>query len=123
MFHVEQFAYLKYNYSTPFFCALLNGYMDKSDRLLQIYREAQRYDIKFNKANVNISDELNKVVNGTIYKGLLSIKGIGRRACEGILEERKVNGIYDSIEDFRMRIPPKSLNCLAMQILINEGAF
>jgi len=118
-----QTAYLKYNHCTPYFCSLANAYIADNDRLSKIYKEAGRYGVILQSANVNISEVQHVVHNGTIYRGLRSLKGIGSKSCEAIILERNANGEFTSVEDFRSRIAPKLVNKCAFQTLIDGGAF
>jgi DNA polymerase III alpha subunit len=115
-----QTAYLKFNHSTEFFCALLNSELDDHDRVSQIMQEAIRWGVKIVPPQINISDVRFKLYDGKVYGGLLAIKGIGEKTCEAILKDRIANGIFKDPADLRKRIPPKNLNSTAMKILIES---
>lgn len=115
-------AFLKYHYPTEFFCALLNSEINDNERMHKIRGEAAHEGVKILNPHINISTTKFVLKNGIIYGGLLAIKGIGARACEIVLEERK-NGQYKDAQDLRNRIPPKQLNSLAMKALIDGGVF
>jgi len=115
-------AYLKFNHPTEFFCALLNSEIGDNERIQRIIAEACEYKVKISAPDINISTTKFELRNNTIYGGLLSIKGIGEKACEVILSERE-KGQYKNTEDLRTRIPPKQLNSLAMKVLIESGCF
>lgn len=117
-----QTAYLKFNYPTEFFCALLNSEIGDNERIQRITAEAAIYKVQMSAPNINISDTKFRLHDCIIYFGLLAMKGIGTKACEAILEERK-NGPYKNAEDLRKRIPAKKLNSLVMKVLIEGKVF
>jgi DNA polymerase-3 subunit alpha len=55
--------------------------------------------------------------------GLSAVKNVGSGIVETIVEERKTNGPYVSIEDFIARISSKDLNKKSMESLVKAGAF
>lgn len=118
-----QTAYLKYLYSTGFYCALLNSDLKDAKRLALTHKDALRYKIEFERPHVNISDTRYKVHNGCIYEGLQSLPGLGSRACEAIIEERNTHGNFNNAEDFRIRMPSTAVNKPAFSVLVENGAF
>lgn len=117
-----QTAYLKFNYPTEFYCALLNSELGDNKKIQTILPEACADGVTILSPNINISDAKFTLYKARIYGGLMAIKGVGTRACEAILEERK-NGEYKSSVDLRKRIPPKKLNSVIMKILVDTGVF
>jgi DNA polymerase-3 subunit alpha len=75
-------------------------------------------DINESFSNFSVVPNQNK-----IRFGLLAIKNVGGNIVETIVEERKVNGHYASIEDFINRVNSKDLNKKSMESLIKAGAF
>jgi DNA polymerase-3 subunit alpha len=116
-------AYLKFTHPTEFFCALLNSELQDGDRVREIMAEAVAYSVKIIPPNINISEVNFKLHSNSIYGGLLSIKGIGTKACEAIISERNTNGKFKNTEDLRNRIPPKKLNITMMKTLSESGVF
>lgn len=55
--------------------------------------------------------------------GLLAIKNVGEGIVEAIIEERKHNGSFESIQDFVARVASKDLNRKSMESLIKAGVF
>ena len=117
-----QTAYLKFNYSTEFFCALLNSEIGDNERVQRIIAEACQYKVKIAPPNINISEVKFKLQDKVIYMGLLAIKGVGAKACEAILDERD-KGEYKNAADLRSRIPPKKLNSAMIKALIEGKSF
>lgn len=116
-------AYLKFNYSTPYFCALLNSEIGDNDRVREIMANAVQYKVKIQSPKINISDKKFALHDGIIYGGLLAIKGIGTKACEAIVNERNAHGAFEDATDLRKRIPPKNLNSSMMKALIESKVF
>jgi DNA polymerase-3 subunit alpha len=57
-----------------------------------------------------------------IQQGLTAIKGIGEKAAEVILTERKENGPYRSLDDFLDRVEGKKVNKKVKELLLENGA-
>ncbi|MCR5586847.1 MAG: DNA polymerase III subunit alpha, partial [Lachnospiraceae bacterium] len=57
-----------------------------------------------------------------IQQGLTAIKGVGEVAAKAILEERKANGPYRSLDDFLDRVEGKKVNKKVKELLIENGA-
>jgi error-prone DNA polymerase len=128
-----QAVYLKVRHPVPYFAAVLNaggGYYD----LPEYVAEAKRNGIRILGPDANRSGPGFEVENGTgngngsgggsgsgiIRVGLTSIKGLGLKTIERVLEERKAGGEYASVEDFLARTKPGKAELLA---LIRAGVF
>jgi len=61
--------------------------------------------------------------NGRIRFGLTTVKNFGAGISETIVEERKKNGRYQSLQDFLTRIHDRTLNKKSLESLIMVGAF
>lgn len=57
-----------------------------------------------------------------LQKGLTDIKGIGDKAAEYILEERKRNGIFVSYDDFYDRCKSRTVTTKVINTLLEQGA-
>jgi len=131
-FMAYQAVYLKVRHPVPYFAAVLNaggGYYD----LAEYIAEAKRNGIRILGPDANRSGPGFEVENGTgnggngagggpgaIRVGLTSIKGLGLKTIERVLEERKAGGEYASVEDFLARTKPGKAELLA---LIRAGVF
>jgi len=127
-----QAVYLKVRHPVPYFAAVLNaggGYYD----LPEYIAEAKRNGIRILGPDANRSGPGFEVENGkenggngsgggpgAIRVGLTSIKGLGLKTIERVLEERKAGGEYASVEDFLARTKPGKAELLA---LIRAGIF
>jgi DNA polymerase-3 subunit alpha len=98
-----QTAWLRTHYPTEFYTALLNAsFKDQEDLVKYIYacREAE---IPIQPPDVNISEGMFTINNGTIIFGLAGIKGLGPKACDALVEERNTNGPFKSLEEMVQR--------------------
>jgi DNA-directed DNA polymerase III PolC len=133
-----QAVYLKVRHPVPYFAAVLNaggGYYD----LAEYVAEAKRNGIRILGPDANRSAAAFEVEDGTgnggngsgvsagsgggpgaIRVGLTSIKGLGFKTIERVLEERRAGGEYASVEDFLARTKPGKAELLA---LIRAGVF
>ena len=62
-------------------------------------------------------------LHGHIRFGLGAIKGVGKSAIAGIIEQRDADGPFASIFDFCERVPSRVANKAAIEALIKSGAF
>jgi DNA polymerase III subunit alpha len=114
-----QAVYLKVRHPVPYFAAVLNaggGYYD----LPEYVAEAKRNGVRILGPDANRSAAAFEVEDGAIRVGLTSIKGLGLKTVERVLEERKAGGAYLSVEDFLARTKPGKAELLA---LIRAGVF
>jgi DNA polymerase III alpha subunit len=118
-FMAYQAVYLKVHHPVPYFAAVLNaggGYYD----LPEYVAEAKRNGLRLLGPDVNRSAAGFEVEDGAIRVGLTSIKGLGLKTIERVLEERRSGGDYLSVEDFLARVKPGRAELLS---LIRAGVF
>lgn len=120
-----QAVYLKVHHPGPYFAAVLNaggGYYD----LPEYVAEAKRNGLLILGPDANRSAAGFEVesVGGrgpeAIRVGLTSIKGLGTKTVERVLDERRAGGEYASVADFLARIKPTKTELLS---LIRAGVF
>jgi len=114
-----QAVYLKVHHPAPYFTAVLNaggGYYD----LPEYVAEAKRNGLRVLGPDANRSGAGFEVESGAIRVGLTSIKGLGLKTIERLLEERAAGGDYLSVEDFLARTKPGKAELLT---LIKAGVF
>jgi DNA polymerase III alpha subunit len=114
-----QAVFLKVHHPVAYFAAVLNaggGYYD----LPEYIAEAKRNGIRVLGPDANRSGAGFEVEAGAIRVGLTSIKGLGLKPIERILDERRAGGEYLSVEDFLARTKPGKAELLA---LIRAGVF
>jgi DNA polymerase-3 subunit alpha len=122
-----QTAYLKAHYSIEYLTALLIAADGLSDKISVAVDECRRLGIRVLPPDINHSEidfSIEKQEDGTqcIRFGLEAIKNVGAGAVMPIIEERKSNGDYKSIEDLCRRVDIGSLNKRVMESLIKAGA-
>ncbi len=123
-------AYMKANYPVPYITAILTAESGDTDRVAEIIREASKMKIEVLPPDINecfgnftvvhseSDDELDK-----IRFGFYTIKNLGTDISDAIVDERKKNGDFKSMEDFLERIKHKNLNKKSMEALLKSGAF
>lgn len=124
-----QTAYLKANYPTAYMSAVLTGDAGDVEAIAELIGECKRMGIEVLAPDVNESFGDFSVVPITetndkerIRFGLYSIKNFGRGVADAIIEERKANGRYTSLESFLSRVKDKNLNKKSLEALIQSGA-
>jgi len=117
-------AYLKAHYPAEFMAALLTSDQDNTDRITIEIEECRHMNLTVLPPSVNESFGTFAVVPGTknIRYGLAAIKNVGKGSIEAIVEERKKNGKYSSIEDFLKRVDYRQINRKVLESLIKSGA-
>ncbi len=113
--------WLKKHYPTEFMAALY-AWTDSTEKRDMFLVECRRLGIEIKLPDINLSDKTVSVDGDSIIIGFDAIKGVGEVAVEAILNHRDSVG-YDSLENFRMEIPSRSLNKTALKALILAGAF
>ena len=114
-----QAVYLKVHQPVTYFAAVLNaggGYYD----LPEYVAEAKRNGLRILGPDANRSGAGFAVEGGAIRVGLTSIKGLGLKTIERLLDERAAGGEYLSVEDFLARTKPGKAELLT---LIKAGVF
>ena len=129
-----QTAYLKANYPIEFICAVLTneignnaiGSDNKENKIVSYLAEARRMGFAILPPDVNHSElEFSVETQGDkeyIRYALEAIKNAGTEACAFIIEERKKNGVYHSLENFCARIDSSQTNKRTIESLIKAGA-
>jgi len=114
-----QAVYLKVHQPVAYFAAVLNaggGYYE----LPEYVAEAKRNGIRILGPDANRSAAGFEVEKDAIRVGLTSIKGLGLKTIDRLLDERAAGGAYVSVEDFLARMKPGKAELLA---LIKAGVF
>ncbi|OIJ12404.1 DNA polymerase III subunit alpha [Anaerobacillus alkalilacustris] len=117
-------AYLKANYPTAFFAALLTNAIGQQTKMSQYILDAKNKGIKVERPSINKSNvgfTISK--NNSVQFGLAAIKNVGVRAIEDIVFERSKGGEYKDIFDFCARNNSKNINRRTLEALIAAGCF
>jgi len=120
-----QTAYMKANYPVEYMSAVLTADSGDTERIYASIHECERMGIDVLPPDINESFADFSVVPGTqtIRFGLTTIKNFGAGIAEIIIDERKSNGGFESMQDFLTRIHDRGLNKKSLEALICTGAF
>ena len=118
-----QTAYLKKYYPEDFIAATMSTELSNTDKLREFVEELKRLKIDIVRPDINSSFVDFKPEKNKIFYALSGIKSVGREAISGVINERKKNGPFKSINDFIKRVDPKDINKLQLEGLVKAGAF
>ncbi len=118
-----QTAFLKYYYPAEFMAALMTSFLENSGKVAEYINVCRTMNLEIVAPDVNTGDVSFSVVDGKIGYALTAIKNVGRPVIEGLVEERNLNGPYQSLTDFINRMTSRDLNKRAVENFIKAGAF
>jgi DNA polymerase III subunit alpha len=118
-----QTAYMKANYTVEFMAALMTAESGDLPTMAEAVEECKKMsinvlppDVNESLANFTVVDEQN------IRFGLSAIKNLGSDVVEIIIQQRKENGKFASIEDFVKRVQTRNFNKKSWEALAKSGA-
>jgi DNA polymerase-3 subunit alpha len=124
-----QTAYFKANYPVEFMASLLTSDQGDMDRIVIEVEECEQRGMKVMPPEINESYSTFTAVAESLDSdqprirfGLLAIKNLGEGISKAIIRERKLNGPYQSFEDFLRRVKSKDLNKKSLESLAKSGA-
>jgi DNA polymerase-3 subunit alpha len=120
-------AYFKANYPEEYMSAVLNAHAGQGDKISSDVTECLRLGIPVLLPDVNRSEavfsiDVSSDGKPVIRFGLAAVKNVGALAITPLVEERKENGPYRSVEDLCRRADLGSVNRRALESLIKVGA-
>jgi DNA polymerase-3 subunit alpha len=119
-------AYLKANFPAEYMASVLTHHNGEIEKVAISVGECKRMGILILPPDINESFSDFTVVKDaeipTIRFGLTTIKNFGEGISHSIIQERKTNGKFDSLEDFLKRITDKNLNKKSVEALVKAGA-
>ncbi len=115
-------AYLKANYTVEYMTAVLSAEMGVPDRVAIAIAECKRMKIDVLPPDVNESDFGFTITKKGIRFGLGAVKNVGQGAVEGIVEARRTEGPFRSLDEFCGRIDLQRCNKRVLESLIKSGA-
>lgn len=122
-----QTAWLKTYYPNEFMAALLTSDKDNTDKVVRYIDEVKRMGIELSPPDICDSQlefsAITKDGSDIILFGLGAIKGVGKSAVLSILETRREDGDFTSIENFVNRIDPSKVNKRVVESIIKTGGF
>jgi DNA polymerase III alpha subunit len=117
-----QTAWLKVHYPAEFMAAVLSSDMDHTDKVVGFLDETRVMGLTVLPPDVNASAYMFEAVEpNTIRYGIGAVKGVGRGACEAIVEARRA-GEFTDLLDFCKRVDSSKLNKRALDALVQAGA-
>ena len=118
-----QTGYLKAHYPAEFMASVLTHNMSSVETVSFFMDECRRMGLKVLGPDINESISTFSVnQNGEIRFGMAAIKGVGEKAVDNIVEERK-SGPYKSVFDLARRCDSRNLNKRVLEGLASAGAF
>jgi error-prone DNA polymerase len=111
-------AYLKVHYPAEFMAAVISnggGYYST----FAYVSEARRMGLQVLGPDINGSTVEYQGKDRTLRVGLMQLQGLPRDVAETIVRERLENGLYNSLDDFCLRV---DLEPAAARILVQSGA-
>lgn len=122
-FVAYQTAYLKAHYPAEYMAAVLNN-QGNIEKIAFFMQECRAMGIPVLGPDVNESEQSFAVNSkGEIRFGLSGVKGIGDKAVESIIEERRAHGPYASVYDFARRVQSRMVSRKVYENLVYGGAF
>ncbi len=118
-----QTAYLKTYHKEDFIAATMSTELTNTGKLREFVEELKRLNITVVRPCINKCFAEFKAEKNKIFYGLGAIKSVGFVAISNIINERKRNGLFNSINDFIKRTNPKDVNKLQLEGLVKAGAF
>ena len=120
-------AYFKANYPEEYLAAVMNAHTGQGDKIAIDGNECRRLGIPvlppdLNRSEADFSIDVSSDGKPAIRFGLASVKNVGSMAVMPLVEERKENGPYRSVEDLCRRADLGSINRRSMESLIKVGA-
>ena len=118
-----QTAWLKAHHRAEFYAASMSFDIALTDKLAVFVEDMRRGGIECLPPSVNASEAAFSVEDGSVRYALGALKGVGEKAMEALVEERKASGAFKSLEDFAERIDSRLLNKRQVESLAGGGAF
>ncbi len=139
-----QTAYLKVYHPVEYMAALLTFEMGDTDKVVEYIDECRKLTlpdgtkgIKVLPPDVNYSDKDFTPVyvepetkgkkkpkkEGVIRFGMNAVRGVGEKAVEGIIEERKNKGFYRTLYEFCDRVDLRAVQKSTIEALVKCGGF
>ncbi|WP_374650632.1 DNA polymerase III subunit alpha [Rhizorhabdus sp.] len=120
-------AWLKAHHKAEFYAASMCYDMAQTDKLAIFIDDMRRMGVQCLGPCINHSEaEFSVEAHGdshAVRYALGALKGVGEKAMEQLVDERKGKGAFRSLEDFADRIDPRLLNRRQLESLAAGGAF
>ena len=117
-----QTAWLKYYYPREYMAALLTSVMDNVTKVSEYILTCRQMGIEIMPPDINVGYSGFSVSDGAIRYGLSAIKSVGRNVVDAIIQEREMNGLFTSMDNFIERMTNKEVNKRTLDSFIKSGA-
>ncbi|GAA4016672.1 DNA polymerase III subunit alpha [Sphingomonas swuensis] len=114
-------AWLKAHHPAEFFAASMSYDIHQTDKLCLFVDDLRRMGLTLLAPDINASEADFDVADGAVRYALGALKGVGEKAMEELVAERKRKP-FASLEDFAARIDPRILNRRQLESLAAAGA-
>ena len=118
-----QTAWLKAHHKPEFFAASMCYDLSLTDKLGVWADDMRRSGVALLPPDVNASEAEFSVEGDAVRYALGALKGVGEKAMEQLVEERRTNGPFKSLDDLADRIDPRLINRRQLESLAGAGAF
>ena len=122
-----QTAWLKRHHPVEFYAASMCFDMSQTDKLAIFVDDMRRTGTACLPPSINPSEaEFSVEPHGeghAVRYALGALKGVGEKAMEQLVDERRAHGPFASLDDFAARIDPRLLNRRQIESLAGGGAF
>ena len=117
-----QTAYLKYYYPKEFMAALMTSVLDNTRKVAEYVYTCRQMGIKILLPDINEGEGKFTATKEGIRYGLYAIRSVGRPVVDAIVEERKANGPYPTLQNFIERVSGREVNKRSVENFIKAGA-
>ncbi len=122
-----QTAYMKTYHPVEYMAALLTFEMGSTEKVVEYIEECGYRGITVQAPDINSSDKdftpIYVKKTGVIRFGLMAVRGVGEKAVEAIIEQRKDKGPFASLYEFCERVDQRQVTRGTMEALVKCGAF
>ena len=104
-------AWLKVYYTVPYMCNIVtNKYLNSAKEISATIQNCKNNKIGFLLPDINKSEWFCTVEDNKIRLGLCTIKGLGEKAADHLIEKRQGHGPFLNLQDFLDTIEKRSFN-------------
>ena len=123
-----QTAWLKAHYPVEFYAASMCFDMAQTDKLSTFVEDMRRLEVPCLPPCINASEAefgVEDLADGerAVRYALGALKGVGEKAMEQLVAERRTKGLFTSLDDFAERVDPRLLNRRQIESMAGSGAF
>ncbi|MBB4824250.1 DNA polymerase-3 subunit alpha [Sporosarcina luteola] len=117
-----QLAYLKANYTSYFYAALLSMATGNQEKIMELIREMKDHGISILPPSVSKSKYMHTVEKGAVRIGLGAVKGVTPTFYDALRHARRTAGRWKTLFDMAASIGGSSFQEKSIRPLIQAGA-